>query len=52
MHATIWTYVSPLILGFIVGFLFKLFNFPIPAPSTIAGILGLVGIYLGYIVFK
>lgn len=48
----LWPYASPLIFGFIVGLLFRLFNFPIPAPSTIAGILGILGIYLGYMVLK
>jgi len=52
MHTPLGTYLAPLVFGFIVGLLFKLFNFPIPAPSTLAGILGIVGIYLGYMVFK
>lgn len=46
------SYLQPLILGMIVGAIFKFFNQPIPAPSAIAGILGIVGIYLGYVLVK
>lgn len=34
--------------GFIVGVVFALFKLPIPAPPALSGILGIVGIYLGY----
>ncbi|MFB9275884.1 XapX domain-containing protein [Cohnella cellulosilytica] len=36
-----------LLCGMIVGALFKYFRFPIPAPTTIAGIMGILGIWLG-----
>lgn len=34
--------------GFLVGVVFALFKLPIPAPPAFSGILGIVGIYLGY----
>lgn len=40
--------IKALLVGVIVGFLFKKLNLPIPAPITIAGILGIVGLFLGY----
>ena len=39
-----------LITGFIVGAVFRLVRLPIPAPSTWEGILGIVGIFIGYLV--
>ena len=45
-----WFYA--LLSGAIVGFLFGKLKLPIPAPPTIAGILGIVGIALGYLVSK
>jgi XapX domain-containing protein len=32
----------------IVGSLFSFIDLPIPAPPTLAGVMGIVGIYLGY----
>lgn len=40
-----------LLTGIIVGFVFALFKLPIPAPPALAGITGIVGIYLGYKLF-
>jgi XapX domain-containing protein len=40
----------PLLTGFTVGCLFSLFRLPIPAPSALAGILGIVGIYIGFVI--
>lgn len=37
--------------GMVVGFLFALFRLPIPAPPVFSGIIGIVGIYLGYRLF-
>lgn len=37
-----------LLTGFITGAVFSLAGVPIPAPPSIAGVLGIVGIYLGY----
>lgn len=33
--------------GALVGLIFSLFKLPLPAPPVIAGIAGIVGIYLG-----
>lgn len=40
--------VEALAVGFVVGFIFSRLRLPIPAPPTLAGLLGVVGIYLGY----
>lgn len=36
-----------LLAGVIVGLIFKLIKLPLPAPPVMAGIVGIVGIYLG-----
>jgi len=38
-----------LLMGCVTGFLFSLFNLPVPAPPTLAGVMGIVGLFLGYI---
>ncbi len=40
--------LEALAVGLVVGFLFARLNLPIPAPPALAGVLGIVGIYLGY----
>ena len=40
--------ILAIITGFIVGFIFAVFRLPIPAPPALAGIMGIVGIYLGF----
>jgi XapX domain-containing protein len=37
-----------LLTGFVTGAVFSFAGVPIPAPPSIAGVLGIVGIYLGY----
>jgi XapX domain-containing protein len=37
-----------LLTGVAVGGLFKFIDVPIPAPPNLAGVVGIVGIYLGY----
>ncbi|MBA2872806.1 XapX domain-containing protein [Anoxybacillus calidus] len=44
--------ILSLLTGMIVGFLFALLRLPIPAPPALAGIMGIVGIYLGMKVFQ
>ncbi len=39
--------VLSLITGFIVGAIFRILKLPIPAPNALAGIMGIVGIFLG-----
>lgn len=41
-------YLLPFITGLVVGLIFKAFNLPIPAPAVIEGILGIIGIFVGY----
>ena len=37
-----------LLAGFLVGIIFTAIKLPLPAPPHLAGLLGIVGIYLGY----
>ena len=41
--------ISSLVTGVVVGSIFALLKFPIPAPSNAAGIAGVVGIWLGLV---
>lgn len=36
-----------LLTGFIVGALFTALKLPLPAPNALAGVMGIVGTYLG-----
>jgi XapX domain-containing protein len=38
--------------GALVGFAFAKLKLPVPAPPTLAGVLGIIGITLGYIIGK
>lgn len=42
--------VTSLLTGVAVGALFTFLKFPLPAPNALAGVLGVVGIYLGMVV--
>ncbi|MGF7184006.1 XapX domain-containing protein [Desulfitispora alkaliphila] len=42
--------IMSLIAGIILGVIFKLLHLPLPAPPALAGVLGIVGIYLGGII--
>lgn len=37
-----------LVAGAVLGFVFALMRLPIPAPPTLAGVLGIIGITVGY----
>jgi len=37
-----------LLTGFITGFIFSFLKLPIPAPQSLAGVMGIIGIFLGY----
>ena len=37
-----------LLTGIVAGAVFSFFQVPIPAPPNVAGILGIVGLFLGY----
>ncbi len=38
--------------GFAVGAVFAFFKLDVPAPTVLPGIMGILGIFLGYIVVK
>lgn len=40
--------ILALLTGLLAGAVFRFFNVPIPAPPNLAGIMGIVGIFLGY----
>ncbi|WP_123539182.1 XapX domain-containing protein [Halosimplex salinum] len=44
------TVLLALVTGFLTGAVFRFLNVPIPAPPNAAGVLGIVGIYVGYVV--
>lgn len=50
------TYMKEVIIalftGLIVGFVFALLKLPIPAPPALAGVTGIIGIYLGFKLFQ
>ncbi len=37
-----------LLTGFIVGLLFTALKLPLPAPNALAGVMAILGIYLGH----
>ncbi|THE62909.1 XapX domain-containing protein [Salinadaptatus halalkaliphilus] len=40
--------ILALLTGLVTGALFRFLNIPIPAPPELPGIMGIVGIYVGY----
>lgn len=44
--------LKSLATGFAVGAIFSLIKLPIPAPPELPGIVGIVGIFLGFVVVK
>lgn len=44
--------LKSLLTGIICGIVFSLLNLPIPAPGVLAGILGIIGIFIGYIIIQ
>lgn len=41
-----------LLAGAVLGYVFAKVNVPIPAPPVLAGILGIVGVWLGFLLGK
>lgn len=39
-----------LLLGGVMGTVFAMFSLPVPAPSNLAGLMGIVGLFLGYVI--
>lgn len=37
--------------GFVVGLIFATVKLPIPAPQVLAGITGIIGLWLGYMAY-
>ncbi len=44
--------LKALLAGLIVGVLFAAIKLPIPAPSAFIGIIGIIGIYLGFVLWN
>lgn len=44
--------VYSFLTGLAVGIVFSLFKLPIPAPNNLAGILGIVGIFVGMLLIN
>lgn len=44
--------ILALVVGLILGFLFVKLSLPIPAPPVLAGVIGIVGIWLGFLLGK
>ena len=44
--------LKALFTGIITGVIFALFKLPIPAPPALAGVVGIVGIFLGFIIVR
>lgn len=42
-------WLMALLTGGVIGFIFAKFNLPAPAPLSVAGVLGIVGIAVGYV---
>ncbi len=38
--------------GFVVGAVFRMVHLPIPAPDNIAGVMGIFGIFAGYVLLR
>lgn len=41
--------IKATLAGMACGVVFSLLKLPIPAPSVIAGVMGIVGVFLGYV---
>jgi len=44
--------IKSFIVGVLTGAVFSFFSLPIPAPTVLAGIFGIFGIYIGYVLVK
>lgn len=39
--------ILSLLGGALIGFIFKIVHLPLPAPQVLAGVMGVLGVYLG-----
>lgn len=46
------SYLMSLVLGMIVGGVFGIFGMQAPAPNNLKGVLGIVGIFLGWLILS
>jgi XapX domain-containing protein len=46
------TSVLSLLTGLIVGVIFSMLKLPLPAPPVLSGVLGIIGIWLGSVVYQ
>lgn len=44
--------VKSLIAGILCGVVFSVAGLPIPAPPVISGIIGIIGVFIGYKIIK
>lgn len=44
--------VAALLTGVVMGAVFKFLEVPMPAPPTLPGLMGIVGVYVGYKIVK
>jgi XapX domain-containing protein len=44
--------ILALVTGTIMGGIFSLMRLPVPAPQSLAGVVGILGIFLGYLLVK
>lgn len=41
-----------MVVGAVIGFVFKMINLPLPAPPALAGVTGILGVYMGGKIFE
>lgn len=44
--------IKSLVVGMICGGVFTLVKLPIPAPGVLPGVIGIIGVYIGYVIVK
>ncbi len=44
--------ILSLFTGIVVGLVFAIIRLPIPAPPALAGVMGIIGIFLGYKIYE
>lgn len=49
---TLMEVLKTFLAGTVLGAVFMLLKLPIPAPNNVAGIMGIVGVFVGYVLVK